>query len=59
MAIRDSGGKEIPGATIDKDGTVRDANCRIIQFAYGEDGIDVSRSENGKINVQRIIDSVK
>ncbi len=44
---------------VEYDGTVRDANCRIIQFAYGEDGIDVSRSENGKINVQRIIDSVK
>ncbi len=40
---------------IEYDGTVRDANGRIIQFAYGEDGIDVARSESGKIDVQRII----
>ncbi|MEM4263417.1 MAG: DNA-directed RNA polymerase subunit A' [Candidatus Woesearchaeota archaeon] len=44
---------------VEYDGTVRDANCRIVQFAYGEDGLDVAKSENGKINVQRIIDSVK
>jgi DNA-directed RNA polymerase subunit A' len=43
---------------IEYDGTVRDANGRIIQFSYGEDGIDVSKSENGEINVQRIIDSI-
>ncbi|MBI4439356.1 DNA-directed RNA polymerase subunit A' [Candidatus Woesearchaeota archaeon] len=40
------------------DGTVRDASKKIVQFAYGEDGIDVSKSENGKINVKRIIGSV-
>ncbi|MCX6708942.1 MAG: DNA-directed RNA polymerase subunit A' [Candidatus Woesearchaeota archaeon] len=40
---------------VEYDGTVRDANGRIIQFAYGEDGIDVARSESGKIDVQRII----
>ncbi len=39
------------------DETVRDANKRIIQFKYGEDSIDVSRSEQGKIDVQKIIDS--
>lgn len=44
---------------VEYDRTVRDANGRIIQFDYGEDGIDVSRSENGKIDVQKIIDSVK
>ena len=43
---------------VEYDRSVRDANHRIIQFEYGEDGIDVSRSENGKINVQKIIDSV-
>ncbi|MBI4145771.1 DNA-directed RNA polymerase subunit A' [Candidatus Woesearchaeota archaeon] len=42
---------------VEYDGSVRDANGRIIQFAYGEDGIDVSRSESGKINVKRIIDN--
>jgi len=44
---------------VEYDRTVRDANGRIIQFEYGEDGIDVSRSENGKIDVQKIIDWVK
>jgi DNA-directed RNA polymerase subunit A' len=44
---------------VEYDGTVRDANGRIIQFSYGEDGIDVSRSEQGVINVKRIIGLVK
>ncbi len=38
--------------------TVRDASKKIVQFQYGEDGIDVSKSENGRINVKRIIDSI-
>ncbi len=42
---------------VEYDGTVRDANGRIIQFSYGEDGIDVARSENGKVDVQRIINT--
>lgn len=41
---------------VEYDGTVRDASGRIIQFSYGEDGVDVARSENGKINVKRIVD---
>ena len=40
---------------VEYDGTVRDASKKIIQFDYGEDGIDVSKSENGQINVKRII----
>ena len=40
------------------DGTVRDASKKIVQFVYGEDGIDVSKSENGKVNVRRIINSI-
>lgn len=43
---------------VEYDQTVRDASRKIVQFAYGEDGIDVSKSEGGKINVQRIINSV-
>ena len=43
---------------VEYDGTVRDASGRIVQFEYGEDGIDVSKSENGIINVKRIIDIV-
>ncbi|MDP2750244.1 MAG: DNA-directed RNA polymerase subunit A' [Nanoarchaeota archaeon] len=42
---------------VEYDGTVRDASKMIIQFSYGEDGIDVSKSENGTINVKRIIKS--
>ncbi|MBN2881275.1 DNA-directed RNA polymerase subunit A' [Candidatus Woesearchaeota archaeon] len=41
------------------DDTVRDASNKIVQFKYGDDGLDVSRSENGKINVKAIIDSIK
>jgi DNA-directed RNA polymerase subunit A' len=40
---------------VEYDDTVRDASKKIIQFAYGEDGIDVSKSEKGTINVKRII----
>jgi len=43
---------------IEYDYTVRDSAERIIQFDYGEDGIDVSKSEGGIINVKRIIDLV-
>ncbi len=41
---------------VEYDNTVRDSNNRIIQFKYGEDGIDVSRSEGGVLNVKRIIE---
>jgi len=40
------------------DGTVRDSTNSIVQFSYGEDGIDVSRSEDGMLNVKRIVDLV-
>ena len=43
---------------IDNDFTVRDASGKIVQFIYGEDGVDVTKSEGGKINVKRIIDKV-
>jgi DNA-directed RNA polymerase subunit A' len=42
---------------VEYDGTVRDASGRIIQFKYGEDGIDVARSESGKIDIKRIINT--
>jgi len=41
---------------VEYDESIRDANGRIIQFRYGEDGLDVARSESGKIDVQKIID---
>jgi DNA-directed RNA polymerase subunit A' len=40
---------------VEYDFTVRDAGGKIVQFKYGEDGIDVSKSEGGKINVSHII----
>jgi DNA-directed RNA polymerase subunit A' len=40
---------------VEYDFTVRDAGKRIVQFKYGEDGIDVAKSEGGKINVASII----
>jgi len=42
---------------VEYDETTRDAASRIVQFRYGEDGIDVSRSEGGQINVKAIIDA--
>ena len=43
---------------VEYDHTVRDASGRIIQFLYGEDGIDISKSEGGKLNVKRIIEHI-
>lgn len=40
---------------VEYDNTVRDASKKIVQFKYGEDSIDVSKSEKGMINVKRII----
>jgi len=44
---------------IEYDGTVRDASGKIVQFSFGDDGLDVSKTEGGKINVQRIVREVK
>ncbi len=44
---------------VEYDGTVRDATGKIVQFKYGEDGIDVSRSQEGRLNVAEIIEKVK
>lgn len=35
------------------DNTVRDASGRIVQFLYGADGIDVSKSDNGKLLIPK------
>jgi DNA-directed RNA polymerase subunit A' len=40
---------------VEYDDTVRDASRKVVQFRYGEDGMDVSKSEKGTINVKRII----
>jgi len=43
---------------VDYNGMVRDASNRVVQFAYGEDGLDVSRTKNGQVDVHRIIEQV-
>ncbi|PIZ51387.1 DNA-directed RNA polymerase subunit A' [Candidatus Woesearchaeota archaeon CG_4_10_14_0_2_um_filter_33_13] len=43
---------------VEYDGTVRDASRRIIQFSYGEDGLDVSKTKNGVIDVKNVIERV-
>ncbi|MBW3016753.1 DNA-directed RNA polymerase subunit A', partial [Candidatus Woesearchaeota archaeon] len=43
---------------VEYDGTVRGTAGNIIQFDYGEDGLDVSRTEGGSVNVKKIIEEV-
>jgi DNA-directed RNA polymerase subunit A' len=43
---------------VEYDGTVRASSKNIIQFDYGEDGVDVSKSEKGKLDVKRIITEI-
>jgi DNA-directed RNA polymerase subunit A' len=44
---------------IEYDYTVRDARKKIIQFKYSEDGMDVSKSDGGTIDVKRLVKEVK
>jgi len=45
---------------VENDGTVRHSGGQIIQFKYGEDGVDPTRSLNGNaVDVDRIIADVK
>jgi len=45
---------------VENDGTVRHCGGQIIQFMYGEDGVDPARSTNGDaVDVNRIITDVK
>ncbi|MCF7799101.1 DNA-directed RNA polymerase subunit A' [Candidatus Woesearchaeota archaeon] len=43
---------------IEYDYTVRDASGKLVQFIFGEDGVDVSKSEGGIINVKKIVGEV-
>ena len=43
---------------VEYDYTVRDANHTIIQFRYGEDDVDVSKSDGGTINVKKIVKEI-
>lgn len=40
------------------DGSVRDASGKVVQFSYGEDGLDVSKTKNGVVDVKEIIQQV-
>src|SRR3990170_587417 len=45
---------------LEYDSTVRDSAGDIIQFMYGEDGVDPAKSDHGKaVNVSRLIDQIK
>ncbi|MEM3731668.1 MAG: DNA-directed RNA polymerase subunit A' [Candidatus Bathyarchaeia archaeon] len=45
---------------LEYDGTVRDSAGDIIQFKYGEDGVDPAKSDHGKaVNVSRLIEQIK
>jgi len=43
---------------VEYDSSVRDAAGKIVQFSYGEDGLDVSKTKNGVIDVKGIIELV-
>ncbi len=44
---------------VEYDGTVRDDRGTIVQFVYGEDGVDPARSDKGKaVQVEKIIERV-
>ena len=45
---------------LEYDGTVRNSAGDIIQFKYGEDGVDPAKSDHGKaVNVSRLIEHIK
>ena len=44
---------------VEYDNTIRDSNKKIIQFDYGEDRIDISKSDGGIVDVKNIIKSTK
>ena len=44
---------------VEYDGTVRDSIGDIIQFQFGEDGVDPAKSDHGKaVNVSRLVDQI-
>ncbi len=45
---------------VEYDSTVRDPDGGIVQFRYGEDGVDPAKSDHGKaVNIGRLIERVK
>lgn len=44
---------------VEYDGTVRDSIGDVIQFHFGEDGVDPAKSDHGKaVNVSRLVDQI-
>jgi DNA-directed RNA polymerase subunit A' len=41
---------------VEYDGTVRDSKNHIIQFLAGEDGVDPSKSDNGSVNIEKVLE---
>jgi len=45
---------------LEYDGTVRNSVGDIIQFKYGEDGVDPAKSDHGKaVNVRRLVEQIR
>jgi len=44
---------------VEYDGTVRDASSKIVQFSYGEDGLDVSKTKGGVLDVKKAIQEME
>jgi len=45
---------------LEYDGTVRSSTGDIIQFKYGEDGVDPAKSDHGKaVNVSRLVEQIR
>lgn len=44
---------------VEYDDTVRDAEKRIVQFKYGDDGLDVSKTDGGIIDINKFIRDIK
>jgi DNA-directed RNA polymerase subunit A' len=45
---------------VEYDSTVRDSRGDIIQFRYGEDGVDTAKSDHGKaVNTERLVERVE
>ena len=43
---------------VEYDGTVRDPHGNVIQFLYGEDGIDPAKSDHGSpVNIERLVET--
>ncbi|MBI4174175.1 MAG: DNA-directed RNA polymerase subunit A' [Candidatus Aenigmarchaeota archaeon] len=41
---------------VEYDGTVRDSKNHIIQFIAGEDGVDPAKSDQGEVNVEKVLE---